>query len=49
MAIVHQPTHPLLTSGKTDYMMRMHLDTDFNVASDGVVVGCDILLKNAES
>ena len=48
VAIVHQPTHPLLTSGKTDYMMNMHLDTYFNVASDGVVVGCDILLKNAE-
>jgi arginine deiminase len=48
VAIVHQPTHPLLTSGKKDYMMNMHLDTYFNVASDGVVVGCDILLKNAE-
>jgi arginine deiminase len=48
VAIVHQPTHPLLPSGKTDYMMNMHLDTYFNVASDGVVVGCDILLKNAE-
>ncbi len=48
VAIVHQPTHPLLPPGKTDYMMNMHLDTYFNVASDGVVVGCDILLKNAE-
>ena len=48
VAIVHQPTHTLLPSGKTDYMMNMHLDTYFNVASDGVVVGCEILLKNAE-
>ena len=48
VAVVHQPTHPLLPPGKTDYMMNMHLDTYFNVASDGVVVGCDILLKNAE-
>ena len=48
VGIVHQPTHPLLPPGKTDYMMNMHLDTYFNVASDGIVVGCDILLKNAE-
>ena len=48
VAVVHQPTHPLLPLGKTDYMMNMHLDTYFNVASDGVVVGCDILLKNAD-
>ena len=48
VAIVHQPKHPLLPLGKTDYMMNMHLDTYFNVASDGVVIGCDILLKNAE-
>ncbi len=48
VAVVHQPTHPLLPPGKTDYMMNMHLDTYFNVASDGVVVGCDVLLKNAE-
>jgi arginine deiminase len=47
IAIVHQPRHPLIPPGKTDYMMNMHLDTYFNVASDGVVVGCEILLKNA--
>ena len=48
VAIVHQPTHPLLPPGKTDFMMNMHLDTYFNVASDGVVVGCEVLLKNAD-
>jgi arginine deiminase len=47
VAVVHQPKHPLIPPGKMDYMMNMHLDTYFNVASDGVVVGCEILLKNA--
>ena len=39
IGLVHQPKHPLIPHGKTDLMMNMHLDTYFNVASDGVVVG----------
>ena len=48
VGVVHQPKHPLIPHNKTDSMMNMHLDTYFNVASDGVVVGCEILLKNAQ-
>jgi arginine deiminase len=48
IGIVHQPKHPLIPQGKNDFMMNMHLDTYFNVASDGVVVGNDLLLKNAK-
>ncbi len=48
VGVVHQPKHPLMPQNKTDSMMNMHLDTYFNVASDGVVVGCEILLKNAK-
>ena len=47
IGLVHQPKHPLIPQDKTDLMMNMHLDTYFNVASDGVVVGNDTLLKNA--
>ena len=46
VGIVHKPKHPLIPAN--DSMMNMHLDTYFNVASNGVVVGCDLLLKNAE-
>ncbi len=46
IGIVHKPKHPLIPAN--DSMMNMHLDTYFNVASNGVVVGCDLLLKNAE-
>jgi arginine deiminase len=48
VGVVHQPQHPLIPRNKTDSMMNMHLDTYFNVASDGVVVGCEMLLKNAK-
>ena len=47
VGVVHQPQHPLIPHNKTDSMMNMHLDTYFNVASDGVVVGSEMLLKNA--
>ena len=47
VGVVQQPKHPLLPAGQNDLMLNMHLDTYFNVASDGVVVGCKPLLKNA--
>jgi arginine deiminase len=47
IGVVHQPMHPLVESDKPDPMINMHLDTYFNVASSNVVVGCEILIKNA--
>ncbi len=47
IGVVHQPLHPLVASDKPDPMINMHLDTYFNVASDKVVVGNELLLKNA--
>lgn len=47
IGVVHQPMHPLVASDKPDPMIDMHLDTYFNVASKNVVVGSELLLKNA--
>jgi arginine deiminase len=47
LAVVHQPMHPLVNSKEPDPMINMHLDTYFNVPASDVVVGCDLLLKNA--
>lgn len=48
LAVVHQPKHPLVASDEPDPMINMHLDTYFNVASSNVVVGSELLLKNAK-
>jgi len=48
LGVVHQPMHPLVLADKPDPMINMHLDTYFNVASSSVVVGSEILLKNAK-
>ncbi|MDN7024720.1 amidinotransferase [Methanoculleus sp. FWC-SCC1] len=48
VAIVHQPGHPLIPTSRPDPMIDMHLDTYFNVASSGVVIGSELLLKGAE-
>ncbi|NGX63573.1 MAG: Arginine deiminase [Candidatus Anoxychlamydiales bacterium] len=48
LAVVHQPLHPLVSSDKPDPMINMHLDTYFNVASSKVVVGCEMLIKEAK-
>ncbi len=48
LGVVHQPMHPLIPSDQPDPMVNMHLDTYFNVASRNVVVGCEMLLKNAK-
>lgn len=47
VAVVHQPRHPLIPLGKKDAMIGMHLDSYFNVASSGVAVGSESLLKVA--
>jgi arginine deiminase len=47
IGVVHQPMHPLICAKKPDPMVNMHLDTYFNVASRNVVVGNELLLKNA--
>lgn len=47
VGVVHQPTHPLIPGEERDPMIDMHLDTYFNVASSGVVVGSELLLKRA--
>ncbi len=47
VAVVHQPSHPLLPTDEPDPMVNMHLDTYFNIASSGVAVGLELLLKEA--
>ncbi|MFX1319572.1 MAG: arginine deiminase family protein [Promethearchaeota archaeon] len=47
VGVVHQPNHPLIPSKKPDPMVDMHLDTYFNVASSSVVIGLDLLLRQA--
>lgn len=44
VALVHQPSHPLIPTQKSDPMLNMHLDNYFNVASQGVAVGSQPLL-----
>lgn len=48
VGVVHQPSHPLIPGDERDPMIDMHLDTCFNVASSGVVVGSELLLKRAK-
>jgi arginine deiminase len=48
LGVVHQPMHPLVPSEEPEPMINMHLDTYFNVASDRVVVGSELLLKHAK-
>jgi arginine deiminase len=47
VGVVHQPNHPLIPERVFDPMVDMHLDTYFNVASSGVVVGSEQLMKEA--
>jgi len=47
IGVVHQPPHPLIPSSKPHPMINMHLDTYFNVAGKDVVVGSQLLLKQA--
>ncbi len=47
VVVVHQPGHPLIPGSQPDPMINMHLDTYFNVASSSVVIGSELLFKNA--
>ena len=47
VGVVHQPAHPALPDDAPDPMIDMHLDTYFNVAGEGVAVGCEVLLQAA--
>lgn len=47
VAVVHQPTDPLIPGGRGDPMVHMHLDTFFNVAGEGLAIGAEFLLKRA--
>jgi arginine deiminase len=47
VAVVHQPSHPLIPGDEVDPMVDMHVDTYFNIASSGLAVGCELLLKRA--
>jgi arginine deiminase len=48
MAVVHQPSHPLIPGDEPDPMIDMHLDTYLNIPGKGVAVGCLPLLKRAK-
>jgi len=48
IGIVRQPGHPLIPSDRPDPMVDMHLDTYFNVAGSGVVIGSAVLLRRAQ-
>lgn len=47
IGVVRQPGHPLIPSDRPDPMVDMHLDTYFNVAGSGVVIGSEVLLRRA--
>jgi arginine deiminase len=49
MVVVHQATHPLIPGERRDPMVNMHLDTYLNIAGNGVAVGCEPLLKRAQT
>lgn len=48
IGVVHQPGHPLIPGDRPDPMVDMHLDTYFNVAGSGVVIGSGALLRRAQ-
>ncbi|MCM2465258.1 arginine deiminase family protein [Methanoculleus oceani] len=48
IGVVHQPGHPLIPGDRPDPMVDMHLDTYFNVAGSGVVIGSVVLLRRAQ-
>jgi arginine deiminase len=47
IGVVSQPAHPLIPGDMPDPMVSMHLDTWFNVASSGIVIGPELLMKRA--
>ncbi len=49
IGVVRQPGHPLIPGERPDPMVDMHLDTYFNVAGSGVVIGSEVLLRRAQT
>ena len=49
IAVVEQPSHPLLPPGERDPMINMHLDTYMNLAGHDVAVGSELLLSVART
>jgi arginine deiminase len=47
IGVVSQPAHPLIPGDMPDPMVSMHLDTWFNVASPGIVIGPELLMRRA--
>ena len=47
IGIVRQPAHPLAGGTAPDPMIAMHLDTWFNVASSGIAIGSEPLMRAA--
>ncbi|EET90089.1 MAG: arginine deiminase family protein [Candidatus Micrarchaeales archaeon] len=47
VAVVHQPSHPLMPGSEPDPMLDMHLDMYFNVAGSSTVVGSGLLMRHA--
>ncbi|HUH79072.1 MAG TPA: arginine deiminase family protein [Methanoregula sp.] len=47
IGVVRQPAHPL-AGGEPDPMVAMHLDTWFNVASAGIAIGAEPLMREAK-
>ena len=48
IAVVHQPTYPLVPGEEVGQMVDMRLDNYFNIASKGVAVGLKPLLRTAQ-
>jgi len=49
IAVVEQPSHPLLPPGERDPMINMHLDTYMNLAAHDVAIGSELLLRVART
>jgi arginine deiminase len=48
IGVVHQPKHPLIPSESPDSVVSIHLDTYINIASSGVAIGLEPLLREAK-
>jgi arginine deiminase len=46
VVLVDRPIHPLIRGNGYDPMLYMHLDTYFNIAGEGLAIGCGALLDN---
>jgi arginine deiminase len=48
VAVIQQPSHPLIPGDERDPMIDMHLDTFLNFPGKNIAVGCIPLLKRAK-